>query len=116
MTKTKYIAIIQARMLSQRLRGKSLMAVCGTPLLGWAIHRIKQMDFIDEIIVATSDQTADDPIAFYSDGNNVKVARGDRQGVLSRFIEASKDLSDEDVLLRFTACNPIYGSRANANY
>ncbi len=115
MTKTKYIAIIQARMLSQRLRGKSLMAVCGT-LLGWAIHRIRQMDFINEIIVATSDQTADDPIAFYSDGNNVKVARGDRQGVLSRFIEASKDLSDEGVLLRFTAYNPIYGSRANANY
>lgn len=95
-------------MLSQRLRGKSLMAVCGTPLLGWVIHRIKQMEFIDEIIVATSDQTADDPIAFYSEGNNVKVVRGDNQDVLSRFTEASKDLSDVDVLLRFTADNPLY--------
>ena len=59
MTKTKYTAIIQARMLSQRLRGKSLMAVCGTPLLGWVIHRIKQMEFIDEVIVATSSEPAD---------------------------------------------------------
>ena len=111
MTKTKYKAIIQARMLSQRLRGKSLMAVCGTPLLGWVIHRIKQMEFIDEIIVATSDETADDPIAFFAAGSNVTVVRGDNQDVLGRFTEASKGLSDEDVILRFTADNPLYDAQ-----
>ena len=84
------------------------MAVCGTPLLGWVIHRIKQMEFIDEIIVATSSETADDPIAFFTEGNGVKIVRGDNEDVLGRFVAASKEMTANDVVLRFTADNPLY--------
>lgn len=111
MPDTKYIAVIQARMQSHRLRGKSLMAVCGTPLLGWVIERVQQMKFVDEIVVATSRETADDPIAFFAKGNNVTVVRGDNEDVLGRFIDASKSLKDQDVVLRFTADNPLYDKR-----
>ena len=51
----KVRAIIQARMLSSRLRGKSLMAVNEIPLLYRVIAAVKQNTFIDEIIVATTD-------------------------------------------------------------
>mgnify|MGYP001162485179 CR=1 FL=1 len=38
----KVVGTIQARMGSSRLPGKVMRNVCGKPLLGWQISRIKQ--------------------------------------------------------------------------
>ncbi len=104
----KVRAIIQARMLSSRLRGKSLMAVNEIPLLYRVIAAVKQNAFIDEIIVATTDMIADDPIeAAVNKLEGVDFYRGDSLNVLSRFIGASKDLDEHDVIVRFTADNPL---------
>ena len=102
------IAVIQARMLSTRLRGKSLTALAGTPLLLWVINRVKSMTFIGRIIVATSTEEADDPIAAYAAAQNVDVIRGDAEDVLQRFIVASNGLAENASIARFTADNPLY--------
>jgi len=104
----KVRAIIQARMLSSRLRGKSLMAVNEVPLLYRVIEAVKQNDFIDEIVVATTDMLADDPIeAAVNKLEEINIFRGDSLDVLSRFIGASSDLGEHDTIVRFTADNPL---------
>lgn len=106
----KVRAIIQARMLSSRLRGKSLIAVEGIPLLHRVVQSIKQFDFVDEIMIATTHSKADDPIVAAAEFFKINTFRGDSVNVLKRFYDASADLQEEDLVLRFTADNPIYHS------
>ncbi len=110
----KSVAVVQARMLSTRLRGKSLMAVCGVPLLSWAIEHIKATDFVDEIIIATSEQSSDDPLAAFANDLGVTVFRGSKDDVLARFVGASQRCHDDDLLLRYTADNPMYDPQRTA--
>lgn len=101
-------AIIQARMLSSRLRGKSLMAVAGIPLLYRVVRAVKMFPFIDEIMVVTTRSEADDPIAAAVNSLSIDTFRGDSMNVLKRFKDAAEDLEGEDTIIRFTADNPIY--------
>ena len=107
-------AIVQARMLSKRLRGKSLMAVAGQPLITRVINQIKAMSFVDEIVVATTPDACDDPIFALAESLNVGCVRAHRDDLLERFIQASIDLADDDCIVRFTADNPIYDSLLSA--
>ena len=106
----KKIAVIQARMLSSRLRGKSLMSVNGIPLLYRVIQSVKNTGLFDDIIVATTRYVADDPIesTVKAYAPDVRVVRGDAQDVLKRFVTALAPYDEEDVVARFTADNPIY--------
>ena len=45
-------AIVQARMGSTRLPGKSLMLLAGKPLVGRVIERIRSATKIDKLILA----------------------------------------------------------------
>jgi sialic acid synthase SpsE/spore coat polysaccharide biosynthesis protein SpsF (cytidylyltransferase family) len=101
-------AIIQARMLSKRLRGKSLMSVSGKPLLGRVLERIEAMSFVDEVVVATTNDAADEPIAALVRSRGIRCARGDRDNVLGRYVQAAAGLCDGDIVVRFTADNPLY--------
>ena len=100
-------AIIQARMLSTRLRGKSLMSVSGIPILYRVVENIKRLDFIDEIVIATTNLEADKPIVSAAHSLSVKVYQGSSLNVLDRYVKASSDMNDNDVIVRFTADNPI---------
>jgi len=106
----KKIAVIQARMLSSRLRGKSLMSVNGIPLLYRVIQSVKNTELFDDIIVATTRFLADDPIEWTvkSYAPDVKVFRGDAHDVLKRFVDATAGYAETDLVARFTADNPLY--------
>ena len=106
----KKIAVIQARMLSSRLRGKSLMSVNGIPLLYRVVQAVKNTGLFDDIIVATTRFVADDPIesTLKHYDPEVKVVRGDSQNVLKRFVDAIGSYDENDIVARFTADNPIY--------
>ncbi|MCP9236787.1 N-acetylneuraminate synthase family protein [Lewinella sp. JB7] len=104
----KVRAIIQARMLSQRLRGKTLMAIAEIPLLYRVVNAVKSFPFVDEVMIATTRSEADDPIAAAANNLGVYIFRGDSVNVLRRFNDAAADLDEEDQVLRFTADNPIY--------
>lgn len=103
----KVRAIIQARMLSQRFRGKSLIAIHNIPLLYRVVNTVKQLSFINEVMVATTDLEADDPIEGAAKQLGVMCYRGSALDVLNRFVEASIDLKEEDIVVRFTADNPF---------
>ena len=79
-----HIAIIQARMGSTRFPGKIIADVCGQPLLWHIIYRLKKSRYINEIVIASSDDIQNDCLTQFV-GTNVQLIRGDEYNVLSRF-------------------------------
>ena len=105
----KVRAIIQARMGSSRLRGKTLSPIDGVPLLKRVYDCVMHLELTDDIIVATSDFPEDDEIEVYCINElKCKCIRGNSEDVLSRFVLGSKDLDGRDVVLRITADNMFY--------
>jgi spore coat polysaccharide biosynthesis protein SpsF len=102
----KVVAIIQARMSSSRLPGKVMMDLCGKPLLERVIERVKLAKVIDEMILATSTEPADDVIELHGMANGCSVFRGSLDDVLSRYCEATK-MASADIIVRVTADNPL---------
>lgn len=103
----KTTAIIQARMGSQRLPQKSLMTLNHKSLLANVIDSVRQHQFIDEAIVATTILTEDDAIENECKALEVKCERGDAENVLSRFLSIAKQLKPNDQIVRVTADNPL---------
>lgn len=102
----KIVGIIQARMGSKRLPGKTLVDISGKPLLFHVINRVKASNIIDEIIVATSISLEDEPIIGLAIECGVRVYAGSPNDVLDRFFEAAKLLS-ADIIVRITADDPF---------
>jgi len=78
-------AIIQARTGSTRLPGKILEPIAGFPLLGWCVERLRLAKTVDQVVVATSDQAADDPVEALGHDLGFGVFRGSEDDVLARF-------------------------------
>ncbi len=109
----KIRGIIQARMLSTRFRGKSLIAVNQTPLLHKVVKSVIGLGIIHEIMIATTTSEADDPIAAAASALNIDCYRGSALNLLERFIGAAEDLNENDCIVRFTADNPIYNKEVS---
>jgi len=84
----KIIASIQAGMMSTRLPGKVLMPLGGKPMLLFQIERLKQCRLMDEVMVATSTNPADDAIADLCIQNDIRCFRGSEDDVLGRVCQA----------------------------
>jgi glutamate-1-semialdehyde aminotransferase/spore coat polysaccharide biosynthesis protein SpsF (cytidylyltransferase family)/predicted dehydrogenase len=84
------VAIIQARMGSSRLPGKSLAEIERRPMLWHVIHRVKQATQVDRVVVATSTAPADDAIEKMCRQNDVPCYRGSESDVLDRYYHAAR--------------------------
>jgi spore coat polysaccharide biosynthesis protein SpsF len=80
-------AVVQARMNSSRLPGKSLFTVAGKPMLEYLLGSLQQCSGLDSIILATSCDENDIAIADYCLKNNIICYRGSQENVASRFNE-----------------------------
>ncbi|MBI5139839.1 MAG: glycosyltransferase family protein [Candidatus Vogelbacteria bacterium] len=90
MTKRKRIvAIIQARLGSTRLPGKTLMTLGGETLLGHLVKRVKASKYVDDIIIATTTNERDDAIVRVAKEKNLNCYRGSENDVLDRFYQAA---------------------------
>jgi spore coat polysaccharide biosynthesis protein SpsF len=83
-------AIVQARMSSKRLPGKSLRPLCGKPLLQYVLEGLAHADRLDETIVATSTDPSDDPIVEFCARIGAVCLRGSLENVAERFSMASE--------------------------
>jgi spore coat polysaccharide biosynthesis protein SpsF len=88
MSEPLIVAITQARMSSTRLPGKILMNVGEVSLLELHLHRISGSRSIGEVIVATTDDPADDPTARLVTDLGFTLVRGSQNDVLARFAKA----------------------------
>ena len=86
----KPIAIIQARMGSTRLPGKVLKPILERPMLWHIVHRLRFVNGLENIVVATSDLPGDEPIRQFCHANNISCFLGSENDVLDRFYQAAQ--------------------------
>jgi len=100
------LAILQARITSQRLPSKVLMTILGRPMLELQIERILRCKKIDQLIVATSINQEDDPIDTLCKKMEISCFRGDLANVLDRFYQAARRYRPQHVV-RLTGDCPL---------
>ena len=101
------VAILQARMSSTRLPGKVMKSVAGRPMLERQIERLRRCSTLDRLIVATSDDASDDPLAQFLQTIGVETFRGSLHDVLGRYVGAVEALGVNGPVVRLTADCPL---------
>jgi spore coat polysaccharide biosynthesis protein SpsF len=82
-------AIVQARLGSTRLPGKTLLDIAGRPLIDHVMRQVGAAGGLDTVVLATTDDPADDPLADHAAARGWNVFRGSREDVLDRFHQAA---------------------------
>lgn len=100
------LAILQARLSSTRLPGKVLKDLAGQPMILRQIERTRRARRLGRLVVATSLDPSDDPLAELLSAAGVDVFRGPLDDVLARYIGAL-DAWSSDVVVRLTADCPL---------
>ena len=96
--------IIQARVGSTRLPGKVMKEIFGEPILIHDLERVKRMETINKIVVATTTLKEDDVIVntVREYDENIGIYRGSCEDVLDRYYKAAKEFK-ADVIVRITS-------------
>lgn len=96
---------IQIRTSSTRLPGKALLSIAGFPLAISLYKRVSNTGL--GAIILTSDDRSDDYLCQILSKFDVPYKRGSLDNVLSRFLNASESLEDEDIIIRLTGDNIV---------
>jgi len=102
----KIISTVEARMTSARLPGKVLKEAVGMPMLEVLIRRLKKVDQLQEIVIATTTNKADDAIVELARNMKVSFFRGSEEDVLSRVLCAAKEYI-ADIIVEITGDCPL---------
>ena len=108
--KGRIVATIEARMNSTRLPGKVLLQVQERPLLGYLVESLKAVKQIDAIVLATTDNNADNVLEDFARAHDILCFRGDEEDVLGRVIGAA-DMAAADVVVEVTGDCPLLDPR-----
>lgn len=102
----KVLAVIQARMGSNRLPGKTLLPVKGKPMIVHTLERLKHSRYIEHIILATSTLERDRAIVELAKKEGVEGFAGSEQDVLDRYWQAARPHQPQ-VVVRCTGDCPV---------
>jgi spore coat polysaccharide biosynthesis protein SpsF (cytidylyltransferase family) len=102
----KVVAIVQARMSSNRLPRKVALDIHGTCLLERVIGQVRRAQMPDEIVVATSTAPDDEIVERICRRIGVDCHRGSLDDVRSRFIAVGRERGAA-IVVRVTADNPL---------
>ena len=100
----KVALIIQARMGSVRLPGKSMMDLAGAPLVGRILERVKRCRRVDEIILTIPDTPENEVLGSLGQGYGVTVFAGSENDLVERHYQAALT-SNADFIVRLPADN-----------
>lgn len=103
-------AVVQARMGSRRLPGKALTPLAGRPALEWLLDRLEHASTLDTIVLATSDEAEDDPIARFAEARGTACHRGPLHDVAGRVIGAAHAHGLE-AIVRVNGDSPLLDQR-----
>ena len=102
------VAIItQARMTSTRLPGKVLLQAAGRSMLEHHLDRLAAADL--PVIVATTTNSTDDPVAELASKAGAALTRGSEHDVLARFAQAVREHGPRTVVRVTSDCPLIDG-------
>ncbi|SDW09714.1 cytidylyltransferase domain-containing protein [Tepidimicrobium xylanilyticum] len=102
----KILCIVQARMGSERLPKKVIKPILGQPMIIYTLNRLKKSKYIDELVLATSVEKADDPLVNVVKSQGYKIFRGDEKNVLKRFVDTYEKYGG-DIIVRITGDCPL---------
>src|SRR3990167_7805959 len=100
----RVVAIIQARMGSRRIPGKVMVDINGHPLIWHIIQRARAAD-VDEVVLATTIESSDDPLCEYMSKLGIPTFRGPTNDLYLRFLEAAEG-TKADVILQLFGDSP----------
>lgn len=100
----KVIGVIPARWGSTRLPGKSLIAICGKPLIQWVVEGALRARRLESLIVATDDPRIADAVK----GLGVKavMTKPEHPSGTDRIAEAIQDV-DAEVIINIQGDEPM---------
>ena len=91
---------------SSRLPGKVLADIHGRPALARLHARLRQSERLDGIVLATTENPADDALAEWADSAGLACFRGSEDDVLLRVVEAHR-LMNSDVVVEVCGDTPL---------
>jgi spore coat polysaccharide biosynthesis protein SpsF len=103
---TRVGAVIQARVGSSRLPGKVLEDIGGRTMLARVVTRARRASRLDMVIVATTDEPADDAVVAEARRLDAPFYRGQEFDVLDRYRQAAEHFR-LDVVTRITSDCPL---------
>ncbi|MFM9991338.1 MAG: cytidylyltransferase domain-containing protein [Burkholderiaceae bacterium] len=89
MSQKRVVLIIQARMGSTRLPGKSMMDLAGAPLVGRILERVKRCKKLDDIVLAIPDTKTDRVLIRLGESYGIKVFAGSENDLVERYYQAA---------------------------
>jgi|TARA_B110000483_G_scaffold182711_1_gene216109 spore coat polysaccharide biosynthesis protein SpsF len=102
----KVVGIIQARMDSSRFPEKMMASLGDLSIIEWVILRVKKAKFLDNIVLATSNEKQDDYLINVANKYEIQNYRGSKLNVLNRVVEAATQYKADHVV-RICADNPF---------
>jgi spore coat polysaccharide biosynthesis protein SpsF (cytidylyltransferase family) len=99
-------AVVQARMGSSRLPGKTLADIGGRPMLGRLVDRARLIPGVEQVIIATTEQPADKAILSFAEAEGLPASAGSETDVLDRVYGAASRFS-VSVIVRVTPDCPM---------
>lgn len=103
---SKIVAILQGRMGSSRLPGKVLLDIVGKPMLQHVFERTRRASSLDAVVIATTTDPSDDPVAAFAVAMGFPCTRGSLHDVLDRYYQAAKT-HKADIVVRITGDCPL---------
>ncbi len=103
----RVVAVITARMGSDRLPGKVLMDLAGKPVTAHMVERLRHVEGIDGIWLGTSVSANNAPLVSLARGLGIEVYQGSEEDVLERHVSIA-DRSGADHVVRVTADCPLF--------
>ncbi len=102
----RVVLILQARMGSTRLPGKSLLPLAGRPLLARMLERVRRARRVNEIVVATTRKPEDDALAELVAAEGAAVYRGAENDLVERY-RCAAEVYQAGLVVRLPADNAV---------
>ncbi len=95
----KNLAIITARMSSNRLPGKVMVKIKNIPIIKILFDRLKKSKLIDKIVVSTTTCQSDNILVNFLKKNNIEFFRGSKNNVVERVIKTANFFKAKNIIL-----------------
>jgi spore coat polysaccharide biosynthesis protein SpsF (cytidylyltransferase family)/predicted dehydrogenase len=99
-------AIVACRTQSSRLPQKALLPLQGASVIERCLQNCLLMEEVDDVILATTTEPADEVLEQHTLGKRVRFWRGDREDVIARYLGACEAYG-VDIVVRVTGDCPI---------
>ncbi len=91
---------------STRFPNKVMRPICGTPMIGLLLGRLANAKLVDQIVLATSEDPRNEPLAQYVRELGYAVYQGSENDVLDRYYQAARQVQAA-IVVRITGDCPL---------